>query len=132
MVIRYDYLWRSQAMRGEESGRKRRPCAIILAVQTASGNDEVTVLPITHTEPAEVGDALEVPSAVRRRLELDGERSWIILTEANRFHWPGPDLHGLASSSNSALLPEVFYRQLKGAFLAKLRGRAVRVVIRTV
>ena len=32
------------------------------------------------------------PDTVKRRLELDDERSWIVLTEANRFIWPGPDL----------------------------------------
>jgi hypothetical protein len=131
MVIRYDYLWRSQALRGEESGRKRRPCAIILAVRTGGGHDEVTVLPITHTPPAETGDALEIPGPVKRRLELDDELSWIVLTEANRFLWPGPDVHGLAAGTNSSLLPEIFYRQLKAAFLAKLKGHAVRVVTRT-
>lgn len=29
------------------------------------------------------------------RLGLDDERSWVVLTEANRFVWPGPDLRPL-------------------------------------
>jgi hypothetical protein len=30
--------------------------------------------------------------ATNQRLGLDAERSWVMLTEANRFVWPGPDL----------------------------------------
>ena len=36
--------------------------------------------------------AVEIPLATKMRLGLDDDRSWIILTEANRFTWPGPDL----------------------------------------
>ncbi len=28
----------------------------------------------------------------QRRLGLDDERSWVVLSEGNRFLWPGPDL----------------------------------------
>ncbi len=42
----------------------------------------VRVLPITHTPPANPADAIEIPAAVKNRLRLDHERSWIVLTEA--------------------------------------------------
>ena len=31
LIIRYAYLWRSEAFQGEEEGRKDRPCAVVLA-----------------------------------------------------------------------------------------------------
>ncbi len=41
LVIHYEYLWRHESARGEERGAKRRPCAIVVAVTTVSG--EVTL-----------------------------------------------------------------------------------------
>jgi hypothetical protein len=36
--------------------------------------------------------ASRIPAATKRRLGLDDARSWIIVTESNRFIWPGRDL----------------------------------------
>jgi hypothetical protein len=52
----------------------------------------VVVAPITHTPPHDPRAAIEIPSAVKVRLRLDDERSWIIASEVNLFTWPGPDL----------------------------------------
>ena len=52
----------------------------------------VVVAPITHTRPHEPRAAIEVPAAVKKRLRLDDERSWIVTSEVNVFTWPGPDL----------------------------------------
>jgi hypothetical protein len=43
------------------------------------------VCPVTHSPPSDPGDAIEIPPATKRRLGLDDERSWIVLTESNRF-----------------------------------------------
>ncbi len=88
LVIRYSYLWAAEYARGQEEGVKDRPCAIILA----TAEHVVTVLPITHAPPADASMAVEIPPATKRRLGLDSERSWVVLSEANRFIWPGPDL----------------------------------------
>jgi hypothetical protein len=92
LVIRYAYLWKAEQQHGQEEGRKGRPCAVILVTAEDQGDRMVTVLPITHTPPANSALAVEIPHATKRRLGLDDERSWILLTEANRFAWPGPDL----------------------------------------
>ena len=88
-VLRYRYLWRREAVAGDRSGHKDRPAAIILS-RTAAG--ETIVVPITHAEPHDLATAIEVPGQERRRLGLDEERSWVILTEFNAFIWPGSDL----------------------------------------
>jgi hypothetical protein len=93
LVIHYAYLWRSEADRGEEEGRKDRPCAVVVARRVdSSGMIGVMVAPITHSEPFENSTALEIPADVKRRLGLDDARSWIITHETNTFTWPGPDL----------------------------------------
>ena len=92
LVIRYSYLWASEHARGQEEGVRDRPCAVILATANKAGDQVVTVLPISHTPPSNPLLAVEIPAAVKRRLKLDDDRSWVVLAEANRFTWPGPDL----------------------------------------
>jgi len=124
LVVRYSYLWRSDHLRGQEEGVKDRPCAVLLAVTNEDGEVNVLVLPITHTPPANLADAVEIPAATKRRLGLDDERSWIVLTESNRFKWPGPDLRpaksGDASSVAYGELPSDLFKKMKGKWLARI------------
>ena len=134
LVIRYSYLWASEHARGQEEGVKNRPCAIILATADDAGGQVVTVLPISHTPPSNPLLAVEIPAAVKRRLKLDDERSWVILAEANRFTWPGPDLRPLrpgdAQSTAYGRLPYGLFEEIRLKFIAALKGQAVRAVPR--
>ncbi len=71
---------------------KDRPCVVVVAVTRDDGDTEVTVAPVTHRPPRVPGEGVEIPAATKMRLGLDEGRSWIIVTEINRFHWPGVDL----------------------------------------
>ena len=108
-----------RASQGQEEGVKDRPCAIVLAITNDNRDKIVTVLPITHAAPRHTGDAIEIPPATKRRLGLDDERSWVVLTEANRFFWPGPDLRparqGDAASVAFGLLPEGLFEESAAA-----------------
>jgi hypothetical protein len=42
--------------------------------------------------PDRLDEAVEIPAVVKRHLGLDEARSWIVVSEINRFIWPGPDL----------------------------------------
>jgi hypothetical protein len=71
------------------------------------------VLPITHTTPSNADDAIEIPPATKRRLGLDDERSWIVLTESNRFVWPGPDVRPIDSDTGySGPLPPALFAEV--------------------
>lgn len=123
-VFRYAYLWDWQHREGQEEGDKDRPCLVLAIVTTMEkGAPVVRVLPITHTPPAHPADAVEIPAEVKRRLRLDAERSWIVLTESNRFAWPGPDLRQVESDSGycGALTPGLF-AEVKRRFVAIARG----------
>ncbi|MEL6216975.1 MAG: type II toxin-antitoxin system PemK/MazF family toxin [Pseudomonadota bacterium] len=91
-VVRYAYLWRSEARRGQEEGVKDRPCVVTYCKSGERGEKTVAVLPITHTPQKDDKGALRIPIATARRLGLDDRPSWIVTDEANRFTWPGPDL----------------------------------------
>ncbi len=105
LVIRYSYLWESEARQGREEGVKDRPCAIVLVVLREGEHPIVRVLPVTHTVPDNPADALEIPAETKVRLGLDAERSWVVLTEANDFIWPGPDLRPLPGRDPSTGIP---------------------------
>jgi len=94
-----------------------------------------TVLPITHSKPLPPTLALEIPRAVKERLGLDSERSWVVLTEVNRFRWPGPDLRAVPGKGVSTvaygMLPQGFFSVLQEKFLAAYKAEKMRVVPRT-
>lgn len=128
LVIGYAYLWRHEARRGQEEGRKVRPCVIVLSVHDLAGMTVVTVAPITHSAPDRPEMAVEIPADTKRRLGLDGTRSWIIAGDLNRFVWPGVDLRptgGARGDHAYGMLPRSLYRQVRDRVLALARaGRA--------
>lgn len=73
-----------------------------MTVHDKDGRDIVTVLPVTHSPPQTPEDAVEIPADTKRRLGLDEAPSWVVLTEANRFVWPGPDLRPGVNGSRQA------------------------------
>lgn len=131
LVIRYSYLWQSEHELGREEGVKDRPCAVVLALP----DKKVIVLPITHSLPSQDTAALEIPEAVKQRLRLDSERSWVILSEANLFNWPGPDLrprvNGDLSTIVYGLLPRSFFHAIRDQFMRGVRTRRTRLVQRS-
>lgn len=102
LVVRYAYLWRSEADRGRQEGAKDRPCAVVLAVRRDGGRTVVAVAPITHSPPAEGTLAVELPNTTKERLGLDAAPSWIVVGEINVFEWPGPDLRPISGTGRFA------------------------------
>ena len=135
LVIRYSYLWRSEHLRGQEGGVKNRPCAVILVTRQENGDEIVTVLPITHSPPAHRLYAVEIPQTTKQRLGLDFERSWVMLSEANRFIWPGPDLRPLRNDDIASVafgqLPYNLIEEIRLKFIAHLKAHRVKLVSRT-
>lgn len=111
LVISYSYLWQDEHRRGEEEGRKNRPCAIITSHQVVAGALIVSVIPITHAPPQDPADAIPMPPGLKRHLGLDDAPSWIVISERNRFAWPGPDLRPIPGSADRfdyGVLPPLF------------------------
>jgi hypothetical protein len=135
LVIRYAYLWESEHRDGREEGRKDRPCAIIISLVGGEDESRVVVLPITHTPPLAGSDAIEMPYNTKLRLGMDHERSWIILSEANLFSWPGPDLrpaiNGDLSTVVYGLLPDRLFHQIRDRFVSAVRDKRARIVRRS-
>jgi hypothetical protein len=132
-VFRYSYLWHWQHLEGREEGDKDRPALVLAIVATQDdGTPVVRVLPITHSPPADPGDAIEIPAATKRRLGLDDERSFIVLTESNRFVWPGPDVRPIGTETGYlGPLPPALFEEIKRQFVALARRQRHRATIRS-
>lgn len=116
LVVHYDYLWQHEHESGFDEGTKSRPCVIVVAVHNTAGVTEVVVAPITHVEPKPPAVAIEVPPRVKEHLGLDGQRSWVIVTDLNSFFWPGFDLRPIPNAARGTFaygfLPPKLHRQI--------------------
>ncbi len=128
LVVNYSYLWYRQHVRGQQEGGKDRPCVIVNVGR--SSPPTVIILPITHAQPT-ADDGVEVPAAIKRHLGRDALPSWIIVTESNRFIWPGYDPRYVAITDRYHFghLPPRFLRRVIEAFISRL-PEACRMVTR--
>lgn len=135
LVIRYSYLWNVEHLSGREDGRKDRPCAVVAALRNTPTGTIVIVLPITHSPPLHGTFAVELSPNTKARLGLDGHRSWVILSEANRFRWPGPDLRPAINGDLSTVaygeLPASVFLRIRDAFLKAHADRRAALVRRS-
>jgi hypothetical protein len=133
LVISYAYLWHHEHQGGHEEGRKDRPCVIVIAAERASdGVTVVTVLPVTHRRPDDATAAVEIPLAVKQRLGLDPERSWVVVAEGNKFVWPGFDLRKVPGIDgfDYGFLPPRFFNEVLDGFRAWRTNRKARLTAR--
>jgi hypothetical protein len=135
-VLRYAYLWHDEFLHAEDAGRKDRPCVLIVATSRldAEGRMSVRVLPITHSVPNDPEATIEIPPATKLRLGLDGERSWIVLSEGNSFVWPGPDVRPVPNKRPPTIyygpLPPKLFRIVVTRLVELARKRRFRDVPR--
>jgi hypothetical protein len=106
---------------------------IVVARLAQKGGTALLVAPITHTPPENAADAVAIPANVKKQLGLDNEPSWIVLTELNRFLWPGPDIR-LAPGSDSPVydaLPDWLFERVRDGIVRRAEAGRLRVTGRT-
>jgi hypothetical protein len=115
-VIRYSYLWRHEAVRGEESGRKDRPCLVLAATETKAGLRVITA-PITtkHHDPRQL---VIPPPKVARHLGLE-PGCGVVCNDLNRFLWVGLDVRpGADGTPFHGQIPARLYEEILRRVLA--------------
>ncbi len=117
LVIRYGFLWSTEADRGFVEPSKYRPCVIVVSVKNVdNGRVRVRVAPITHT-PKNPEAGIEIPRKLARHLGLDDDASWISIQEMNEFVWPGVDLRPVKKATKGewsyGVLPADFFEALR-------------------
>ena len=85
------------------------------------------MLPVTHAPSTNRELIVEIPATTKRRLGLDDARSWVVLSEANRFLWPGPDLRPARQADSPSVaygqLPYTLFEKIRQKFIAAIRVR---------
>jgi hypothetical protein len=133
LTVSYAYVWDREAQWGQEEGRKDRPCVMALAVERqADGEMLLMVLPMFHRPAADPAAAAEIPTAVKKHLGLDGERSWVIVSEGDQFVWLGYDLRKVRGTDrfDYGFLPPRFFNAILVTFQAWRQKHKVKVVTR--
>lgn len=134
LVVRYDFLWKDEALSGQEHGRKDRPCAIILTTsENKDGSREVILCPITHTPPPKDQPAVAVPPKVAAHLGFDGEPCWIKTHEVNTLIWErGRIPFGISEARKGDWSFGMLPQQLTKRAFDQVRFYAQRRVLRNV
>ncbi|WP_108816560.1 hypothetical protein [Loktanella sp. Alg231-35] len=129
-IWRYPYLWKREALDGEEAGRKLRPTALAAIVPVSQKSTRLYLLPITGTEPFADQNALKIPATEIRRAGLsEYKRLWVIMDEYNRdeletsFYF---EPHAEIGSFSKA-----FVQVMAGRFAEAIRARKTQEVKRT-
>ncbi len=133
LVIAYSYVWHHEHQAGQEEGRKHRPCVIVLSVETRGNGTQVTVAPLTHSQPSAGTPSIEIPPRVKQHLGLDDDRSWVILNEVNQFIWPGYDVRAVAGKSGDmayGFLPPRLFDHIRRGILDSILMQRARVTRR--
>ena len=132
-VINHFYLWRHEAAKGHEQGRKPRHCAIVRVDTQDNEGQRVFVAPISHVPPdKDRGQkGIEIPEILKRRLSLDDARSWLYTSELNHFLWPGFDLKKtLDGRDHYGILPGNLIRALRMEIAANYKDQKLKLVDR--
>jgi hypothetical protein len=98
MVIHYEYLWARQHDKGWKRAEKIRPC-VILAVVEGKRDKTVYVSPLTHTAPYHPEESILLTQETKQRVGLDGNDSWLMCNEVNKFTWPSALIRTVPYSS---------------------------------
>lgn len=105
---------------------------VVLARLVSGDRTELLVAPITHSLPPP-GEGVAIPERVKRQLGLDDDPSWVIVTELNRFTWPGPDIR-LARGQDSPLhgaLPTKLFDQVRRGIGDHAKAAKLKIPKRT-
>ena len=80
-VYGFNYLWKREAVVGEESGRKARPACVMFR-STREPSSEIFLFPISTRFPGKERLSIEISSSERRLGGL-GQPSWLLIDEYN-------------------------------------------------
>ncbi|MEQ1951198.1 hypothetical protein [Mesorhizobium sp. CN2-181] len=81
-VVLYSYLWWREHLRGEETGRKARPCCVMVVISQRNGGRRAILFPITSSPLGRDTTAVAVPDTEARRAKLYTP-AWVVVEEFN-------------------------------------------------
>lgn len=135
LVLRYAYLWQAIATKGISHVQKDCPCLVLAVSEQQRDSLTVTVAPIQPFAPPNPAQGVMLPDGTHTRLALEGAQSWVMLTEVNRFIWPGPDLCTVPNTDPPSVvygvLPPRLFDDIRTQLVENARGKVAKSVRRT-
>jgi len=119
LVFRYDFLWNWEARQGRHTG-KERPACVAMATDGDTDPQVVVILPITHRKPQGQVVGVDIPPSVRRKLGLEDEPCWVVVSEHNIDEWPPAGIAPLPGTKTIfayGTLPSGLFEKVKTEFL---------------
>ena len=102
-VLRYVYLFKSEAAAGHDEGVKERP---VVVIDIDHEKHRVQVLPVTTKGEGRQG-AVPLPAQVASACGLSSQ-SAVVVTEYNEFRWLGYDIRPVGDGYIAGRLPPGF------------------------
>ncbi|HEY8190675.1 MAG TPA: hypothetical protein VIF12_08310 [Micavibrio sp.] len=129
LVIGYSYLWHHDYKLERDFSEKPATHGIVLSVEEEVGDKIVIVAALADAKRKD-GECIELPEATRVRLGLPSPRYWIILSEINRFVWPGPDLRSVSPLTDDGLsaIPPALFETVKSTMRALSKRDQLKAV----
>ena len=120
-ILRYVYLFREEKARGREEGVKERFVAVV-----GFEEGQYRVAAIT-TKGERQGSAIALPSKVAKAAGLSPDSS-IVISELNRFTWPGYDIRPLMKKPGyiAGRLPPGFTNKI----ISEIKARGAKALNR--
>ncbi len=115
-VLRYVYLFKSEAAAGHDEGVKERP---VVVLHVEHDGQRVYVLPVTTKGDGKAG-AIPLPAEVASACGL-APHSSVLVTEYNHFRWLGFDIRPVGEGYIAGRLPPGFTAKIR-ALAASARG----------
>ena len=134
LVVHYEYLWHRQAVTAAVTADKGHPaCVVVTYRQKDRPDDFVIYLPISHTQPSNADDGIELPDDVKSKIGLDNAPQWILLSECNVDTWPF-DLRQVpnrpAGQFHYGHFPPSMFKIVRDAFVERCKAKLVNLVSR--
>jgi hypothetical protein len=133
LVIGYSYLWHHDYKLERDFSEKPATHGVVLSVEEEVGDKLVIVAALTDIKRRDT-EGIELPEATRIRLGLPSPQYWIIISEVNRFVWPGPDLRSVSALTENGLsaIPPALFETVKSAMRALSKRDQLKAVTRMV
>ena len=108
---------------------------VVIAREVLADRTELLVVPVTTQPPQHAADGFEIPARVKAHLGLDAERCWIMVTELNRFRWPGPDIRPIEHNSDRTpyygFIPQPLFDAILEAVIERREKRKLAITKRS-
>jgi hypothetical protein len=119
LVVYYSYVFRNPTRNIGAAG-KQRPCLIIAVFpdRAEPRRTSVLYLPITHSQPTQNEEAIEIPADTRFAAGLDGLPQWVLIGGGDLDTWP-EDIFNLPNQPgvfHFGFMPPGFFRKIQTEF----------------